>query len=80
MIDLRQLLFFAKISQQDLLAECNYRCKKKVFQSRLSRIMHGKCKATEHEKNRIRLALFRLGFDDDKILKVRELVSQTRET
>lgn len=79
MIELRQLLFNKRISQQDVLCEANYRCKKRLHQSRISQIMNGVKHAQEWEKNRIRLALDRLGIDENTILKVRELVAATRE-
>lgn len=78
MIELRQLLFNARISQANLLQAANYRARKKVHQSRISLIMNGYKKPTEYEKNRIRLALMDLGFTDEKILKVKELVAKTR--
>jgi len=79
MIELRQLLFTARISQQELLKECNKSAKKKVHQSRLSRIMNGLCSATDREKNRIRLALFRMGFNDETILRIAELRAVSAE-
>ena len=78
MTTMRQLLFNLRISQQDILREANKRAKKKVYQARVSKIMNGKCEATEFEKNKIRLALSCLGVSDEKILKIRELVSSTR--
>lgn len=78
MIELRQLLFNARISQAELLKAANKRARKKVHQSRISLIMNGYKEPTEYEKNRIRLALIDLGFSDAKILKVKELVSKAR--
>jgi len=80
MIELRKLLFSKRLKQREILQFANRNgVKKRLHQSRLSRIVAGTLNPTEDEKSKIRKALFHLGIDDGKILKVRELVSEARK-